>query len=68
MSHERKRTSTAKEQSKKSGGNNSCPTKPNGKSKRPLDWDARDIKTYEGLPESPRSIEGRFEDRFFQDE
>jgi len=68
MSNERKRTNTAKKQSKESGGNSSGSAKSDNKPKRPLSWDARDIKTYGGIRESPRSSEGRYEDRYFQDE
>lgn len=68
MSNEGKRTNTDKEQGKESGGNNSGPAKSTIKPKRPLDWDARDLKTYGRLPESSRSTKGRYEDRYFQDE
>jgi len=42
--------------------------KPDKQPKRPLDWDARDLKTYEGLPRSGRSTEGRYTNRFWEDE
>lgn len=31
-----------------------------------LDWDARDLKTYEWLPKSSRSTEGRYTGRFWE--
>ena len=36
--------------------------------KRPFGWDARDIKTYGWIPESSRSAEGRYTNRFWEEE
>lgn len=68
MNDERKRVDSTKKQSEKPRGNNSSPDGSDSKSKRPLDWDARDLKTYGWIPKSPRSTEGRYQDRYFEDE
>jgi len=68
MSNERKRTNTTTKQSKEPRGNSSSSDESVSKPKRPLSWDARDIKTYGWVQPSARSTEGRYEDRFFQDE
>lgn len=68
MSDERKRTNTVKKQSKEPRGDSSGSDESAGKPKRPISRHTRDVETYEGVRQSPRSTEGRYEDRFFQDE
>lgn len=68
MSNERKRTNTTKEQSKEPRGSSASTSGTDSKPKRPIDWDARDFEKDVWIRDSPRSIEGRYEDRYFQDE
>lgn len=62
MHNERKQVNRNVEQSGDSGTkrttNNSGTTKPEG----PLDWDARDLKTYSWI----RGGSGKYENRFFE--
>ena len=67
-SNERKRTDTAKKQSEEHGGTDQRTPGTNDKPKRHLDWDARDLKTYGWVPKSSRSTEGRYTNRFWEDE
>ena len=68
MHNERKQVNRNVEQGGNSGTkrttNNSGTTKPEG----PLDWDARDLKTYGWVSKSSRSTEGRYTDRFWEED
>lgn len=68
MDNERKRTNTAEKQSKEPRGSGTGAAGTDGKPERPLGWDARDFEADVWIRDSPRSTEGRYEDRFFQDE
>ena len=67
MDNERKRTDSTKKQSKKPRGNCDSSSGANDKSKRPLDWDARDLEADPWLRESPGATKGRYTNRFFED-
>lgn len=67
-SNERERTDSNEESTKEHNGDATSDPKSNGKPKGPLDWDARDLKTYGWVPKSSRSTEGRYTDRFWEDE
>ena len=68
MQNEGKRTDSNEKPNKGRDGNATGDTKPDAKPKRPLDWDARDLKTHAWLPKSGRSIEGRYTNRFWDEE
>lgn len=68
LKDERERTDSDEKQGEESRGSSAGTAGADVKPKRPLGWDARDIKTYGWVQPSPRSTEGRYEDRFFQDE
>ena len=68
MSNEGKRINSTKEQSEESGRNKPGLDESTSKLKRPLDWDARDLKENAWIRDSPESTKGRYEDRYFQDE
>ena len=68
MKNERKQANTNGKNSEESRGSDDGGNKPNAKPKRPLDWDARDLKTNAWLPKSSRSTEGRYTGRFWEDE
>lgn len=68
MKDERKRTDSPKKQSEKPRGNSEGATRSNDKSKRPLDWDARDLEKSTWLRESSRATKGRYTNRFFEGE
>lgn len=68
MKNEGKRIDTNKKPSKKLGGGTASNTKPTSEPKRPLDWDARDLKADGGLPKSGRSVEGRYTNRFWEED
>lgn len=67
MTHERKRTNTTKEQSKEPRGADERNPSPTTKPERPLDWDARDLKTDAWVRKSSRATKGRYTNRFFED-
>ena len=52
---------------KKPGGSDDSSDRSATQPKRPLGWDARDIKTYGWIPESSRSAEGRYTNRFWEE-
>ena len=62
MRNERKQTNRNVEQSRNSGQKRATNNSGTKQSKRPLDWDARDIETNPGLRQST----GNYEDRFFE--
>lgn len=66
--NERKRINSNEKSNKEHNGSSVGNTKPNEQPKRPLDWDARDLKTYAWLPKSGRSIEGRYTNGFWEEE
>lgn len=66
MTHERKRTNTTKEQSKKSRRADERNPDSASKPERPLDWDARDLEADAWISKSSRSIKGRYTNRFFE--
>jgi hypothetical protein len=68
MKNERKQTNTNGKKSKKSRGSDDGSNKPDAKPKRPLDWDARDLKTNAWVRKSSNSIEGRYTNRFWEEE
>jgi hypothetical protein len=68
MKDERKQTNTNGENSKKYRGSDDGSNKSNAKPKRPLDWDARDLKTNAWIRKSSKSAEGRYTNRFWEEE
>lgn len=62
MENERKQTNRNVESHRDIGSKHSSDNKRNAEPKRPLDWDARDIKTYPWV----RGSSGRYEDRYFE--
>ena len=62
--NERKQNNRNAQQSGNAGSGGSEDAGRTRKPKRPLSWDARDIKTYSGLSGST----GRFTERFFEQE
>jgi len=66
--NEGKRTNTNEEPNKKLDGNKSSNTRANAESKRPLDWDARDLKIDGRIPKSGRSTQGEYTQRFWEEE
>ena len=67
MNNERKRTNPDEEQSKKSGGSSERTARSDDKHERPSHWDPGDSEENGWVRKSPRSIEGRFTNRFFED-
>ena len=65
---EGKRANTTKEQSEEPGGDNTGPSESTDKPERPLDWDARDLEADAWIPKSGRSVEGRYTNRFWEEE
>ena len=63
MRHERKQTNRNVEQDRNSRPKRTTNNSRNEQSKRPLDWDARDLKTNTWV----RGSTGRYEDRFFEE-
>lgn len=63
MQHERKQTNRNVEQDRNSSPKRTTNNSRNEQSKRPLDWDARDLKTNTWI----RGGTGRYEDRFFEE-
>jgi hypothetical protein len=68
MKNEGKRIDTNKKPGEKHAGGTASGTKPTSKPKRPLDWDARDLEADGGLPKSGRSVEGRYTNRFWEED
>lgn len=66
MKDEGKRTNTAKEQGKKSGGNNVSDLRTADKPKGSSHGNTRDREEDGWIPKSPRSVKGRFTNRFFE--
>ena len=62
MHNERKQTNRNAEQDRSSGTKHATPNNGAAKPKRPLDWDARDIKTNTWI----RGGTGEYENRFFE--
>ena len=62
MKNERKQTNRNVEQGRNTRGKHSGNNKGAAKLKRPLSWDARDLKTSTWVREST----GRYENRFFE--
>jgi len=62
MENERKQTNRNVESHRDIGGKHSGDNKRNAKSKRPLNWDARDIKANTWV----RGSSGRYENRYFE--
>jgi hypothetical protein len=68
IQNERKRTDSNEKSDKKSDGDATSNPKPDAKPERPLDWDARDLKTNAWLPRSSRSAEGGYTNRFWEED
>ena len=62
MKNERKQTNRNAEENRSSRKSDAANNAPNTKPKRPLDWDARDLKESTWIPGGS----GRYEDRFFE--
>ena len=62
MKNERKQTNRNVEQNRSSGSKHSTNDNRDEQSKRPFDWDARDIETNTWI----RGGTGKYEDRFFE--
>ena len=65
---EGKRIDSNEKSNKERDGNATGDTKPDAKPKRPLDWDARDLKTYAWIPKSGGSVKGRYTNRLWEEE
>ena len=63
MDNERKQTNRDAKTNRDTGKPNAANNAADGTPKRPLDWDARDLKTYPWI----RGGTGRYEDRFFEE-
>jgi hypothetical protein len=68
MKNERKRINSNKKSSKKYTRDATSDPNPTTEPERPLDWDARDLKTHGWVPKSSRSTEGRYTSRFWEEE
>ena len=68
MDNERKRTNTAEKQSKEPGGSSERTARSDDKHERSSHWDIGDPKENGWVRKSPRSIEGRFTNRFFEED
>jgi hypothetical protein len=68
MKDERKRANSNEESNKKCSRDAASNSKSTTKLERPLDWDARDLKAYGWVPKSSRSTEGRYTDRFWEED
>tara|TARA_B100001094_G_C17501163_1_gene471109 strand:+ start:184 stop:480 length:297 start_codon:yes stop_codon:yes gene_type:complete len=66
--NEGKRVNSNKKSSKKRSGDATSNLKSTTEPERPLDWDARDLKTHGWVPKSSRSTEGRYTGRFWEEE
>ena len=66
--NEREQINSNGESSKEHNGDATSNPKSNLEPNGPLDWDARDLKTYEWLPKSSRSTEGRYTGRFWEED
>ena len=56
------------EQSRNTGAEHATDNSGTRKPKGPFDWDARDLKAYGWVPKSSRSTEGRYTDRFWEED
>lgn len=65
---EREQVNSNGKVNKKPRGANDCSDRATTQPKRPLGWDARDIKTYGWISKSSRSTEGRYTNRFWEEE
>jgi hypothetical protein len=65
---EREPTNTNEKSDKEHSGDSKRNPKPDEQSKRPLDWDARDLKTDEWVSGSPGSTKGEYTHRFWEEE
>lgn len=63
MDNERKQTNRNAKKNRDTRKSSAANNAANGTPKRPLDWDARDIKTNTWL----RGGSGRYEDRYFEE-
>jgi len=64
--NEREQINSNGESNKEHHGDATSNPESDAKPKGHLDWDARDLKTYEWLPKSSRSTEGRYTGRFWE--
>ena len=66
--NEGKRINSNKESNEKRSGDATSNPQSTTKPERPLDWDARDLKAYGWVPKSSRSTEGRYTNRFWEED
>lgn len=68
MENEGKPTDTDGKNDSITRGKNKRPDSADSGHKKPLSGDARDLEKITWLPDSPRSTEGRYENRFWGDD